>query len=505
MPESALELFRDACGLRAPLALECQDASRTIEGFDTHQLDCPFALIGRDPRSDVVLHGAEVSRRHAFFQVVDGRIFCIDLNSRTQLHWEEETEQRTHGWLDPGCTVWIGPYGIRQTGTDLSLNHATQCPDPLAFCASDTTDAHQLPRAGLDLPIRIGAGDQLWRMDSRIALVGRSESCQIMLRDESVSRFHASLLRTSKGVWIVDLQAREGVVINGVRVKWAWLEDGDTVGIGRFTFILRYETVPEQIGRRDVPLEAGASPTVSSGAAHSGKGGTSLAVRSSSRSATPARVVESSRDLAPGVLVPEPAAQWDQAIAVPPQQLAMWQQQMQMMESFHQDMILMVQMFVALHREHRVTIRDELDRVQKLTKKLSVLQAKLTQTAGSAEQSRSPGAQRPEKNVGTADRSGRNGTARAQDVKAPNDTQDVKAPNDAQRSKDQPAQPPDPIRRSGAGNPISSSTDHTRKAVRSPATPAGHAELHSHLTRRITELQRERQSYWQKILSAINK
>ena len=257
MPESALELFRDACGLRAPLALECQDASRTIEGFDTHQLDCPFALIGRDPRSDVVLHGAEVSRRHAFFQVVDGRIFCIDLNSRTQLHWEEETEQRTHGWLDPGCTVWIGPYGIRQTGTDLSLNHATQCPDPLAFCASDTTDAHQLPRAGLDLPIRIGAGDQLWRMDSRIALVGRSESCQIMLRDESVSRFHASLLRTSKGVWIVDLQAREGVVINGVRVKWAWLEDGDTVRIGRFTFILRYETVPEQISRRDVPLEAG--------------------------------------------------------------------------------------------------------------------------------------------------------------------------------------------------------------------------------------------------------
>ena len=68
----------------------------------------------------------------------------------------------------------------------------------------------------------------------------------------------------------------------------------------------------------------------------------------------------------------------------------MWQQQMQMMESFHQDMILMVQMFVTLHREHRVTIRDVSHRVQKLTKKLSVLQAKLTQTAGSAEQSAPP-------------------------------------------------------------------------------------------------------------------
>ena len=52
----------------------------------------------------------------------------------------------------------------------------------------------------------------------------------------------------------------------------------------------------------------------------------------------------------------------------------MWQQQMQMMEWFHRDMILMVQMFMAMHREHRVAIRDELERVEKLTKKLRVLQ-----------------------------------------------------------------------------------------------------------------------------------
>jgi pSer/pThr/pTyr-binding forkhead associated (FHA) protein len=496
MPQSALELFRDACGLRAPLALECQGASRTIEGFDTHQLDYPFAIIGRDPRSDVVLQGAEVSRLHAFFQVVEGRVFCIDLNSRTQLRWEGDSEHRAHGWLDPGGTVWIGPHGIRQAGADLSQNHATQCPDPLNLCASDAPDAHQLPRAGLDLPIRIGERDQLWWMDTRLALVGRSESCQIMLRDASVSRFHASLLRTSKGVWIVDLQSREGVVINGVKVKWAWLEDGDTVRIGQFSFILRYETVPDQISREDVPLEAGVSPTVSSRAAHSGKAGTSLAVRSTGRPATPARVTNSSPALTPAVLVPERASQWEQGIAVPPQQLAMWQQQMQMMESFHQDMILMVQMFVAMHREHRVAIGGELDRVQKLTRKLSVLQKKLTQTAGSAEESRPQGAKRPEQDVGKPDRSGRNGTTRARGVNPS---------NDADPRQNQSAQPPDANRRSGAGTPITTSTDHTRKAAGSPATPAGHAELHSHLTQRITELQRERQSYWQRILSAISK
>jgi len=496
MLQTALELFRDASGLRAPLALECQGASRIIEESETHRLDHPFAIIGRDPRLDVVLHGAAVSRLHAFFQVVDGRIFCIDLNSRTQLRWEGESEQRAHGWLDPGNTVWIGPHGIRQAGTDLSGNYATQSLNPLAFCASDIADAHQIPRAGLDLPIRIGEGDQLWRMESRLALVGRSESCQIMLRDASVSRFHASLLRTSKGVWIVDLQSREGVVINGVRVKWAWLEDGDTVRIGQFSFILRYETVPEQISRKDVPLEAGASPTVSSGAAHSGKGGTSLAVRATSRPATPARVAKSSPALTPDLLVPERVAQWEQSISVPPQQLAMWQQQMQMMESFHQDMILMVQMFVAMHREHRVAIRDELDRVQKLTRKLSVLQKKLAQTEGSVEESRSQGVERSEPRVRKPDRSGRNGTARAQGVKPP---------DDAEPDRGHPSQPPHANRRSGASTPVTTSTDHTRKAVGSPAPPTGHAELHSHLTRRIAELQRERQSYWQRILSAISK
>ena len=63
----------------------------------------------------------------------------------------------------------------------------------------------------------------------------------------------------------------------------------------------------------------------------------------------------------------------------------MWQQQMQMMESFHNDMIMMVQMFVAMHREHLASVRDELDRVEQLTRELSDLQAKLAEPTGSPE------------------------------------------------------------------------------------------------------------------------
>ena len=124
---------------------------------------------------------------------------------------------------------------------------------------SDPKPAHS-PRAALELPIRTNDGPSLWPIDGEFTLVGGSDECQLVLTDESVSRQHAAIVPTESGVWVVDLLTREGVYVNSERVRWAWLADGDTVRIGRFTFILRYEIPPDQLTRQDVPLEAGAMP-----------------------------------------------------------------------------------------------------------------------------------------------------------------------------------------------------------------------------------------------------
>ena len=55
MNDQALELYRKACGLKAPLVLECDGASRCALTSFFRTFDCPFVLIGRDPRSDFVL------------------------------------------------------------------------------------------------------------------------------------------------------------------------------------------------------------------------------------------------------------------------------------------------------------------------------------------------------------------------------------------------------------------------------------------------------------------
>ena len=190
----------------------------------------------------------------------------------------------------------------------------------------------------------------------------------------------------------------------------------------------------------------------------------SLAVRSTSRPRSMLAISPPSRHRpTPAIIEPEASA-WEPAVAVSAEQFAMWRQQMQMMESFHNDMILMVQMFVAMHREHRVSVRDELDRVQKLTGELAVIARETGQDGGRPRRTAPRHISGRSKSRHTRS-PGRNGAARAHDVKAP---------NDAQRTRTSPAQPPDPMRRSGAGNPISTSTDRTRKAVDLAATPAGH-------------------------------
>jgi hypothetical protein len=191
MNERALELFRRACGLFAPLALECEGRARSTATSAVHSFDCPFVLVGRDLRSDLVLDGRQVSRRHAVLQAIAGQVFVFDLQSRSKICWEGEETPRSQGWLEEARSITVGPYKIRRSGSqsvadpsgEITANHSPLEPE--------RSDDDSLPRAALELPIRMGDGPSLWLMESRLALVGRSELSQLVLTDDSVSRFHA--------------------------------------------------------------------------------------------------------------------------------------------------------------------------------------------------------------------------------------------------------------------------------------------------------------------------
>jgi hypothetical protein len=51
-----------------------------------------------------------VSQRHAYLQAGGGRLFCLDLGSRTRVHWADGP--RECGWVEWDEPLRISPYVI---------------------------------------------------------------------------------------------------------------------------------------------------------------------------------------------------------------------------------------------------------------------------------------------------------------------------------------------------------------------------------------------------------
>jgi len=95
-------------------------------------------------------------------------------------------------------------------------------------------------RAGLGGPGRYLAYEQ----DGRVNVVpvsrewtriGRSLAADIRFDDATVSRRHALIASEEGGVRVLDDRSLNGIQVNGRRVEWSPLTDGDEITIGRHT------------------------------------------------------------------------------------------------------------------------------------------------------------------------------------------------------------------------------------------------------------------------------
>ena len=64
--------------------------------------------------------------------------------------------------------------------------------------------------------------------------IGRSLTADIRFDDPTVSRRHAIIARQDPAVRVLDDRSLNGVFLNGERVEWGELEDGDELIIGRY-------------------------------------------------------------------------------------------------------------------------------------------------------------------------------------------------------------------------------------------------------------------------------
>ncbi|HEY7075056.1 MAG TPA: FHA domain-containing protein [Solirubrobacteraceae bacterium] len=82
--------------------------------------------------------------------------------------------------------------------------------------------------------------------------IGRSLAADLRFDDATVSRRHALLACEEDGVRVLDDRSLNGIEVNGRRVEWSPLADGDAISIGRHVLYF-LDTSP-------VPTAPGAAP-----------------------------------------------------------------------------------------------------------------------------------------------------------------------------------------------------------------------------------------------------
>lgn len=223
----------------APALAEGPSEERTFE----LETDGAEVRIGRDPAAQIDLPFPAVSSRHA-------RLFRGD---SAQTWWVEDEGSANGTWLDGLRLVrgrpipWRPGQRLRLATVDILFEGWSDTPQG---ADSTATLARRLigdlfGAAGGDVPALSVEGALVPAATLRLVererryLIGRGDSCDLVLAGAEVSREHAAFIRRWDGVFANDLGSKNGLSVNG-RAQNGELRlfDGDRVEVGPVTLCL---------------------------------------------------------------------------------------------------------------------------------------------------------------------------------------------------------------------------------------------------------------------------
>ncbi len=166
--------------------------------------------IGRNPDNDVQLDYPMISGYHARVGRSGSEWIIEDLNSTNGVALNDFDNRVQRAILQPADEVFFGSYKISASRI-LKEKHITQGESPFER-------------------VRF-TGDRM--------VVGRDPTVDCPLNFPMISWRHAALERTADGIYVEDLDSRNGTYVNGVRIGARTLvQTGDEIGLGSYHFRL---------------------------------------------------------------------------------------------------------------------------------------------------------------------------------------------------------------------------------------------------------------------------
>jgi pSer/pThr/pTyr-binding forkhead associated (FHA) protein len=204
-----LRRFAADCGLPGGMKVVVSTGAGRIR---EHQLPGPFAIIGTAPTCNVRVEGDEFADRHAVLLYLEGRVFGCDLATAAGTRYDGRLITKT--WLAGLPSVEIG----QSTATLVEL--------PPAVEVSDSEPER------VQLELSFGNGRQAYKVRGEVLLIGQDARCKLQYRHPSVVGVHAAIVCTRQTAWLVDFGSPEGLILDGLAVRLAPLQNGSIITIG---------------------------------------------------------------------------------------------------------------------------------------------------------------------------------------------------------------------------------------------------------------------------------
>jgi pSer/pThr/pTyr-binding forkhead associated (FHA) protein len=232
-------------------------------GEVSYELDQVRIAIGRSAGADVRLPHLSVSESHATLEQAGGGYSLRDEGSTngTRVNGVPLVPLRTRT-LKEGDQIEIGTFV-------LSFGHTATLGQPLSSERTASLARRMLremlgrehsaaspPFVRIDQGPDRGTVVELADPPSKLR-IGRGEEADLVLSDPDVSRLHLELTRDVDGTLARDLESKNGLEVNGKRLRERRLRHGDAIGLGN-THLVYQDPAEEALraldGQRDVTI-----------------------------------------------------------------------------------------------------------------------------------------------------------------------------------------------------------------------------------------------------------
>jgi type III secretion system YscD/HrpQ family protein len=194
--------------------------------------------IGRDPSSKILLEDPMVSRKHGLIRLENGEYILDNQSEVNPIKINDEVA--SHHKLQEDDIIQVGNNYLRFTF------HAADALQESKATNSELTPPPTLP-FNLSSPSRFfikvlsgpNQGAEFGMNSNASYILGKDSSSDIIFQDLSVSHRHAKLqIQENDEVLIEDLNSRNGVVVNGLKIDTlATLTSGSVVSLGTSVFV----------------------------------------------------------------------------------------------------------------------------------------------------------------------------------------------------------------------------------------------------------------------------